>query len=239
MSKLHCLRFLTALVVFTFSAGLQSQAVDKPFRIGMRLGYGPHTPFRPAPPRGGTHWEDVTAWQLFMSHEGHPPARGYRNNVFDKATEQATKSYQHRKHLPATGVVNWATYHAAFGAGRHPNAILPPRTASMIRGNCHIRFPMGVGCRDLGLYRDVSDWQLFLVDMGYIGAPYPTGVFDNTTRSATARFETDSAVSPSGIVEMHAIHAAERTGHFSCRPMHIPCPQGIELSLRATGRSPR
>ena len=235
MSKTHCFRLVGALLSLALCAEPQNKVQaasakpnpDAPFRVGMRVGYGPHTPKNPPPPAGSSQWNDVSEWQLFLSREGHPPHHGYSKNVFDKSTEKATKDYQVAYHLPATGIVNWATYHRAFGKGKHPNAVYPPRTAFVSRAGCHIRFPMSTGCRDLGEYRDVSAWQTFLIDMGYLGAGYPNGLFDHFTRVATIRFEADSGVKPTGIVEMHAIHAAERTGHFSCKPIYIPCPHGL------------
>ena len=244
MSKLHCIRLVTALAALALGAGLQSKAQaatfkpdpNAPFRVGMQLGYGPHTPKSPPPPAGTSQWNDVELWQRFLTREGHPLHPGYSNNVFDKSTEKATKDYQVSYQLPATGTVNWATYHRAFGKGKHPHAVPPPRTAFVSRAGCHIRFPMGSGCRDLGEYRDVSAWQSFLIDMGYLGAGYPNGVFDHNTRVATIRFEADSGLNVTGIVEMYVIRAAERTGHFSCKPIHIPCPHGHEVPLRKTER---
>jgi hypothetical protein len=81
-----------------------------------------------------------------------------------------------------------------------------------------------VGCRDSGLYRDVSDWQTFLVDIGYLGSGYLNGSYDFPTKGATKKFQSNNHLNPTGIVDLPTIHAAEHVGRFSCTPMHLPCP---------------
>jgi hypothetical protein len=235
MSKIPFHRLVAALAILTAcGAPTHAQVSPKidnlkiPFRIDLRYGCGHVTPKHPAPPAGAKEWADVDAWQRFLQEDRVLHDGAYSLGYFDKATEHATKAFQHSSYLPATGTVNWATYCRAFGRGKHPHAIPPQRTRFESRGSCHIRFPMFVGCADNPHYRDVSAWQRFLVEMGYMGAGYPNGSFDRPTRVATIRMEADFGLKPTGVVEMHAIHAAEHYENFTCTPVYLPCPHGRE-----------
>ena len=89
---------------------------------------------------------------------------------------------------------------------------------------CKFRYPMSVGCQDSGEYHDVSEWQTFLVEMGYMSPGNVTGTFNRSTQSGTKSFQADSGLPPTGIVDLQTFQKAAN-GETACIPVNIPCPK--------------
>jgi Putative peptidoglycan binding domain len=67
------------------------------------------------PIQKGALGDGVVAWQRFLAATGYPI--GVADGDFGKATDAATRNYQTKNGLPATGVVNLATYQLALKQG--------------------------------------------------------------------------------------------------------------------------
>jgi hypothetical protein len=193
------------------------------FRVNMTSGFGPNTPAQPPLDGLAKSWVDVANWQTFLVSKKFLVLGTYKPDQFDAATMVATKKFQTlpgsvaKYSLPATGCVNFATYHKATQEGMPPYH--PVRVDSICSAHkrelkvaAHL---IGVGavntlsadqfrdggsggtgrglgyhCVQSGTWHDVADWQNFLVANGYlmVGA-FTLGDFNTNTKSATIQFQ--------------------------------------------------
>jgi hypothetical protein len=158
-----------------------------------------------------------------LQHRFHGPAAltgrrpKYPSGNFDDATAEATMRFQGSgcpaKGIAINGALTFATYLKAVQAGlpdygwTKPSPecpqILPhgehhfhvrvsgPHTA--LTAGAFRDGPMSLGCVDGG-NGDVSAWQTFLRDTGWLGAGYPSGDFDTPTQSYTMIFQKTANV---------------------------------------------
>jgi hypothetical protein len=113
-------------------------------------GYGPHYPPTPKPPGLADRWVDVEDWQSFLKGLGRLQDPHYPNDVFDEATETATKWFQTTKfkaanyELPDTGCVNFATYQKAIREGmpKYKGVLTPNSCVVSAEKPIHNRPPM-------------------------------------------------------------------------------------------------
>jgi hypothetical protein len=183
------------------------------FRVNMTRDFGPHNPPKPSPGLA-LAWVDVANWQAFLASKGFlSPATKVQPDVFDKATATATENFQRKKgkfakySLPATGCVNFATYHKAVQEGMPPvHPIRVQSTCAMVhsgqpserthdsfhdnKNNAVNKLGLGYHCIQASGWHDVSDWQNFLIANGYLASGDCTlGDFNTSTKSATVQFQ--------------------------------------------------
>jgi len=161
----------------------------------------------------------------------------YPNRKFDQEVEEATKRFQAscNQHdfpdygIAVTGEVNWATYFQAVKQGMtaYPPTGLSAKSLKLHGLKLHhfelfnandVIHKLQLGCLDFNIVsdKDVSDWQVYLQNMGYLGAGYPTGTFGSTTQMATKQFQIDFAVNVgSGILDQATFTKAKQNGFDS------------------------
>jgi hypothetical protein len=185
-------------------------------------------------------------WQLFLSsHKNHKNlGKPYlnlsdvtdQNDFNDPATVKATKAFQDddddtaafQTQLPQTGDLTWATY---FKALRQPSssklrsARRSPKHVNAYNGGAGaltadaFHYPMKFGCTDQKNDPQVTDWQNFLICMGYMSTH--NGTFDFATQQATSQFQMDNdpPLAINGTVDLNTYNRANTTYHADC-PMN-------------------
>ena len=191
---------------------------------------------------GSYDGKDVYNWQHFLKCKGFGlndnPTHHYPNRHFDPATEEATMRFQASYSdgdggIAVTGKVNWATYFRAVEKGMTAYETNPPHKLSTRNFGDYFRIIMRTGDSTGGVvpghspsvFNDVKDWQQFLVNIGYLGASYPTTLFDNPTLTKTSLWQHDAHVITTnyGKVDLNTYNMA-RTAPWGMDNSYIVVP---------------